>query len=674
MQSGNVRTTFVIWAPVIGVSSAAKITVVGTTELMRSSSQSVYQTYSQTLVEQSKYEDNPKLAGGGGWKDNGHIAAILTASKQVYGFGANSLGQVTDTQSPASVLVPTQISLPPGVTSVIDLKSSGQGASFICILSNTAQVWCRGAAGAAENGLLPTTIGWQRFGLSAGLSAVSMSISGYGADALCVLASDGQAYCAGDSYYGSLGEANTAYSIYKINNPQKFRLDLVAPGASLRKIYTQSNVTCGITTTDDMYCAGINFSGQIAGPSTNGNGNGVYATPIRYPIPGARKIDDVSVSYHNITNATVTHVLATDGTIWSSGSYAEGVLGNGTTTGATGSSQTPSLFTHADATYATGSIFWNAQASKCIDNDANQSTNGNKIQLWTCAGTGSGPQTWVYGKNRQLTNLGTGKCLDVPGNSLVRGATMQLYTCNNTAAQQFDLVGGNTIVHTASGLCVDALNNGTADGTVLQTWTCSAGAAQSFTTWAGINGWRGMVIGSDHFCGIRADSWSGMWCAGNNAYGQLANVAASGGSFMGACQSAPAPGHNIFNVNLPSGEKVDISKLTTGWNEQFLSTMVISTTGKVYGAGRNEFGKLGNGTLGTAGNDYRECTVKEFTLPAGVTAVDMSTRDEYTTYVLGSNGRVYASGRNNLGQIGDRTTVNRTAPVEVQIPRITSLY
>ena len=674
LQSGNVRTTFVVWAPVIGSSSSAKITVVGTTELLRTSTQSVSQVYSQTLVRQTNYADAPKLAGGGGWKGTGHLATILTANKQLFGFGANSLGQVNDSQSPASVLIPTEMSLPPGVSSVVDVMSSGQGASFVCIMANTAQIWCRGAAGAAENGLLPQTVGWQRFGLPAGLSAVSMSISGYGPDAMCVLASNAQAYCAGENYYGSLGMGDTTYSIYKIDNPQKFRLDIPAPGASLRKIYTQSDITCGITTTDDMYCAGLNWDGQIAGPSVNGTGNGAYATPIRYPIPGARTVDDVSVTYHTLNGHPVTHVMATDGTIWGSGDYADGSLGNGTTTGSTGASQTPVLFTHADATYATGSIFWNAQASKCIDNDANQSTNGNIIHLWTCGGTGSGPQTWVYGKNKQLTNLGTGKCLDVPGNSTTRGVNLQLYTCNGSAAQQFDLVSG-TIVHTASGLCADAVNSGTANGTRIQTWTCGAGnAAQSFTTWAGINGWRGMITGTNHFCGIRSDAWSGMWCAGRNVHGQLANIASGGGSFLGACENAPATGHSIFNVNLPNGEKVDTSRLTGEWKEQFLSTMVISTTGKVYGSGRNEFGKLGNGMFGDAGNDYRECVVKPFILPAGVTAVDMSTRDEYTTYVLGSDGRVYAAGRNNLGQVGDETTTNRATPVEVQIPRQTSLY
>jgi alpha-tubulin suppressor-like RCC1 family protein len=315
---------------------------------------------------------------------------------------------------------------------------------------------------------------------------------------------------------------------------------------------------------------------------------------------------------------------------------------------------------------------WNAQSGRCIDNNGNNPANGNIIQLYDC--NSSVAQTWVYGKDKQITNLGTGKCLDVPGNNMNPGAFLQLYDCNGSPAQQFDLIGTNTIKHAASGLCFDATANGTANGTRIETWTCYGNGAQSYTRWPGFKGWRGMIVGVNHFCGIRDDDWSGMWCAGDNSYGQLANWATSSANFMGQCVNAPNSGHNFFNVNFPSGDKVDYAKLTDEWTHQYNSTMVITMSGKVYGSGRNEFGKLGNGSLGDPANDYRECAVKEFALPAGVTAVDMSTRDEFTTYVLGSDGRIYASGRNNLGQVGDGTTADRATPVEVKIPRQATVY
>lgn len=671
VNSNNVQTSFMVGLPAAGGSGALQITATSSVNLTRSSDSGVWRTYNQSLVQSSRYQSTPKIAGGAGWQNNGHLAVILTMDQQLYAFGDNALGQITDSQNPTSAVIPRLVSLPTGVTSVNSVVTSGQGASFMCILANTAQVWCRGAAGAAENGLMPTSIGWQRFALPGALTAVSMSISGYGPDAMCVIASNGQAYCAGENYYGSLGSNDLTYSIYKINNPQLFRLDIPAPGATLRKIITQSDVTCGITTTNDMYCAGLNWDGQIGGASLSGTGNGAYATPIRYPIPGARKIDDVSVTYHTLTGHPVVHVLATDGTIWGSGPYTDGTLGNGLTTGSTGTSQTPVLFTDPQVDFATGSIFWNAQSGRCIDNNAGSSANGNKIQLWDC--NSSVAQNWILGKAKQLTNMGTGKCIDDPGNSSTPGTALQLYDCNGTAAQQFALTGGNKIVHIASGLCVDATGNGTANGTVMQLWTCNGGGAQALTTYQGINGWQGMVTGTDHFCGLRGDVWSGMWCAGSNAYGQLANYATAGGSFMGQCVSAPSGGHNIFNVNLPGGDHVDLTKLSDGWRSQYRSTMVIATSGNVYGAGRNQFGKLGNGTTGP-GTDFAQCVTTQFSLPAGVTAVDMSTLDEYTTYVLGSDNKIYAAGRNGNGQVGDNSLVDKLTPVEVKLPRQALMY
>jgi alpha-tubulin suppressor-like RCC1 family protein len=677
--AGNVRTSFRVGVPAGGFTDATRLSATGNLNIVRSSDNAtVWRAYSQTVAQDSRYQNQPKIAGGAGWQNNGHLASILTTDQQLYAFGANDMGQVNDVSSPTAAAFPIKVTLPSGVTSVSSVKTSGQGASIMCILSNTAQVYCRGAAGAAENGLMPSAIGWQQFTLPAGVTAMDFSIDGYGSDKLCVLGSDGQAYCAGENYYGSMGNGNTAYAIYKINGatPQRFA---VPAGVTLNKIYSGPVTTCGIATTGDMYCAGLNNNGQLTGPSTAGTGNGVYSTPIKYTLPGAagaRKVKSVLVSYHG-GGASTVHVLATDGTMWSSGAYANGDLGHSTTAGSTGTSQAPIPFTTSQKSYAAGSEIWNANASKCVDNNAGSSTNGNTIHLWDCSASANHPnQTWYYGSNQQLTNYGTGKCIDVPGNSSTDGTAVQLYDCNNTAAQKFTLVGGisgNTIKHISSGKCLDARSGGTANGTIVQIYTCNGSAAQSLTRWSGIMGWQDMITGTDHFCGLRSDLWSGMWCSGINTHGQLMNWASAAGSFLGQCVSTPSGGYNYLNVNLPNGDKVDVSKLSDEWRQQFRSTMVIGMSGKVYGAGRDQYGKFGDGAINTA-NDYQNCVTAEFQLPSGVTAVDLSTRDEYTSYVLGSDGRIYAAGRNNNGQVGDGTTADRLIPVEVKVPRQTTAY
>lgn len=674
-ESGNVRTSFRVGRPSSGSNDATRISSTGDIGLVRSTdANTIWRAYTQTITQDARYQSQPKIAGGSGWLDAGHTAAVITTDGQLYGFGSNNATQVNDLSSPANVMFPSKYTLPAGVSTVVSAKLSGQGAYLVCILANTGQVYCRGDGMANQ-----TLSGWQQFILPAGLTATNFYLDGYGANAMCVLASNGQAYCAGENRYGSLGSGDTTLANYPITAPRQF---IIPAGRTLQKIITSSHVTCGILNStvagvpgDDMYCAGKNSVGQITGPSTSGTGNGFYATPIRYNIPGARKIKDVSISYHSMIDNPTVHVLGSDGSIWSSGSYANGDLGHSTTTGSTGTTQTPIAFTTSQANYAAGSIFWHANASKCIDNNANLSTNGNKIHLWSCAATNNGPQTWYYGTEQQLTNFGTGKCLDVPGNSSTDGTAVQLYDCNGSAAQRFDLVGGisgNTVRHISSGKCLDARSGGTADGTIIQIYTCNGTAAQSFTRWAGIMGWQGMITGTDHFCGLRPDLWSGMWCSGKNDHGQLLNWATTTNSFLGQCVSTPTGGYNYLNVNLP-GDSVDISKLSDEWRQQFKSTMVIGASGKVYGAGRDQYGKFGNGALDPA-NDFQNCVTREFQLPAGVTAMDLSTRDEFTTYVLGSDGRVYAAGRNANGQVGDGTTTDRLVPVEVKIPRQKTNY
>lgn len=680
----NVKTTFRVGLPANGSTNASRVSATGNVYLTRSSdTNSVWRAFTQSVTQDTRYRNSPKIAGGAGWLDTGHIAAITSVDGQVYGFGSNTNGQITDTSSPASVLFPTKYVLPDGAAPVVKVKTSGQGASFFCILNTNGNIYCRGGAGGS--GVVTSTT-WTRMALPAGVTALDFSIDGYGADALCALGSDGQGYCAGQSAAGSLGNGVAGNNVYALSTPQRF---IIPAGRTLTKIVTSSYTTCGITDDKNVYCAGRNDSGQIGGTTT-----GSYATPIGWAFPLNRKAKDVAITYHTINDQAIVHVLMTDGTIWSTGNYAKGDLGNGLFTGSTGTGRVPTLFNPiGNAGWITGSALTNPISGRCIDNQSNLANNGNKIQLYDC--NGSEAQTWVYGEDMQLTNRGTGMCLDDPGNSSTAGAVLQLYQCNGTAAQKFTLAtdssGRQTIKHISSGLCIDATGAGTVNGTVMQLWTCNNNAAQVYNTGGGFRGWTDMIVGTDTFCGLREDSWSGMWCAGTNTWGQLMNYSQPG-TFWNPCANVGTT-YTVFNVNLPNGVRVDKSKVSDEWRQQFKSLQVIGTDGNVYGSGRDQYGKFGTGVTGDAANDYRVCqtysnvtnmrasqpgaagaSAIDFDLPVGVTAMDMSTRDEFTTYVLGSDGRVYAAGRNAIGQVGDGTTTDRLRPVEVKIPRQATYY
>lgn len=160
------------------------------------------------------------------------------------------------------------------------------------------------------------------------------------------------------------------------------------------------------------------------------------------------------------------------------------------------------------------------------------------------------------------------------------------------------------------------------------------------------------VIGRD---AVKPDS--GIWCAGGNAHGQLGN---------GNCGTHQANWQGTLNLG---GETISKS-LSTSFSYQMNSVLVITTDGNAWAWGDNTYGKLGIGAA------YQTCvsTPTKVQLPAGVKAVSAANGDEYSAFILGDNGKVYAMGRNNNGQLGDGTTIDRNVPVEVKLPRQETIY
>jgi uncharacterized repeat protein (TIGR02543 family) len=87
--------------------------------------------------------------------------------------------------------------------------------------------------------------------------------------------------------------------------------------------------------------------------------------------------------------------------------------------------------------------------------------------------------------------------------------------------------------------------------------------------------------------------------------------------------------------------------------------LAVTTNGRLFAWGRNDFGgSLGDGTT----VDKYTPTLITFTgLEVGETIEQISTGNSHSL-VLTTNGRVYAWGLNNEGQVGDGTTVNKLIP------------
>ena len=145
-----------------------------------------------------------------------------------------------------------------------------------------------------------------------------------------------------------------------------------------------------------------------------------------------------------------------------------------------------------------------------------------------------------------------------------------------------------------------------------------------------------VALGGFHSCALTAAG--GVKCWGYNVTGQLGN------------------GMTSFSQTVP----VDVVGLTSGVAEISAGgrhTCALTTVGSVKCWGANEFGQLGDGTTST-----RTTPVDVVGLGGGVAAVDAGA---VHTCALTTAGGVKCWGDNDVGQLGDGTTADRTAPVEV---------
>jgi hypothetical protein len=124
---------------------------------------------------------------------------------------------------------------------------------------------------------------------------------------------------------------------------------------------------------------------------------------------------------------------------------------------------------------STGPITAGDDSAKCVDDNAQSSADGTKIQMWDC--NGGANQQWTVESNGTLQVYG--KCMDITGANYSNGTLIELWTCNGGANQQWQASNGE-LVNPASGKCLDDPNFNTANGTQLDLWTCNGGSNQQW--------------------------------------------------------------------------------------------------------------------------------------------------------------------------------------------------
>src|SRR5205809_933465 len=150
----------------------------------------------------------------------------------------------------------------------------------------------------------------------------------------------------------------------------------------------------------------------------------------------------------------------------------------------------------------------------------------------------------------------------------------------------------------------------------------------------------GAAAGS-HTCGVTTAG--AIYCWGSNSRGQI-------GDNSGTDQHAPAL------VQPPVG--VTFQAVSAGGQH----TCAVTTTGDAYCWGRNEFGRLGDGT----GTDRR--TPVLVAAPAGVTFTSVSAGAAHSCGLAAAGGVAYCWGGNSSGQLGDNSGTDQYSPALVQAP------
>ncbi len=422
-----------------------------------------------------------------------------------------------------------------------------------------------------------------------------------GTQAGCAIKTDKSLWCWGDNASGQLGLGNTTDAA----TPTQ-----VQPGTAWTGAAVGVNHSCGIRDDDaSLWCWGDNAYGQL------GQGN---ANPSSSPLqvqPGTRWIAVASGNGHSCA-------IKDDATLWCWGNNTAGQLGLGTA----GHLAIPKQVSHSKdwRAVSTGDYHSCAVDADYIGycwglNDAGQLGSGNPL------GTNT-PRQFDDSDTWQTIDSGAQHSCglkSVPGS-----ATLKTLWCGG--GNGYGQLGISSIANQAAPVQVKGPSG------VLEYW-------ESFST------------GHDYSCAITDDA-AELYCWGRNDLGQLGRGTVSG------------------NVAANWSLQAKVTQGTDDWVKAVAGathTCGIKNTDELWCWGDNSTGQLGDGTTTDSANPIQVFEDAAATIP--FTALDVAVGGYYNgtitagghTCAIKTGGTLWCWGKNDVSQLGDGTTTNRTEPTQI---------